>query len=402
MNDTITNNDDEHFIPIAKAHLIITMFGIIGNAICICVFFQKSFLTRKFNLYLLILAIAELFFCCTIFANTIVYIIEPPKMLSDLSIIPCYIIEYLINSIDAFCVFLTLLLSIDRLKAILDPLNSRQFFTNRYPKQITFVSLFVIFILKSPDIILSQTYFISNELQLTENNTNCNIENITQKMLPICHQCDNQYKEMYIIVCGIILPLLLNITPTIIILVINIILLVHVTQYKKKGLGLVNKQKNKNVKKLRQKSHYITIIIIGVWLLLTSAPYYTINTIIRVLSLKVFQQNEILIGNGYYFFQAIASIFFNSNHCINIIIYIFFHNTFRYNSLKLMYNIFKCNSSFMKKYVDEGRFMNYSFRASSVTQSRSIYNLQSAKQSSIYYFESAKCNQKKINKQLCY
>ena len=342
-----TNQDQDTFMSLARAHLTITMFGIIGNSICICVFIQKNLLVRKFNWYLLILAIAEFFFCLIVFANTIVYAIVPEKWLLDLSLVSCFITEYSINSIDAFCVFLTLLLSIDRLKAIIDPINSRLFFTNRFPKRITFSSLLILLALKSPEIILAQRRFIDDPLQLENNMTSCNLSDLTPSILPVCRDCDNNNKEAFIIICGIILPLLLNIIPTIMILIFNVILLIYVTNYKSKALNLLSK-KNRKKKQLniQQKSHHFTIIIMGVWLLITSAPYYTINTIIRISSLNIFQQNKSFqFSENIYVLQAITSLFFNSNHCINILIYVIFHKSFRYNSLKLCLKLFKCNST---------------------------------------------------------
>jgi cytochrome c-type biogenesis protein CcmH/NrfF len=262
-----TETESQVFSSLAKAHLVIAMFGIIGNTICICVFFQKNLLIRKFNWYLLILSIAEFFFCCIVFANTIVYAIAPAegRMMTDLFLIPCYINEYLVNCIDAFCVFLTLLLSIDRLKAILDPINSRLFFTNRYPKRITFTSLIIIMIIKSTEIILAQRRFINNTMQLEDNSTNCDFSEVT--ILPRCLMCENKNKEAFIIVCGITLPLLLNIIPTILILILNTILLIYVTNYKSKASNILTSQKKsvKQFKNIQQKSHHFTIIIMGIW-----------------------------------------------------------------------------------------------------------------------------------------
>ena len=349
-NDVIEGN--EPFSSLAKANLVFTMFGMIGNTICICVFIQKNLLIRKFNWYLLILAIAEFFFCAIVFANTIVFAISPEegKMLHDLSLIPCFFFEYSVNSIDAFCVFLTLLLSIDRLKAILDPINSRLFFTNRYPKRITLTSLIIILILKSPEIILAQRRFIDDPLQIDDNSTKCNISDYPdlRSQLPKCPDCYDKNKEAYIIICGITLPLLLNIIPTILILILNTILLIYITNYKNKAMTLLTNQ-TKTVKQLtniQQKSHHFTIIIMGVWLLITSAPYYTINTIIRISHLNIFQKSNSfhLEESNIYLYQALASLFFNSNHCINILIYVVFHKSFRYNLLRILARLFICKS----------------------------------------------------------
>jgi hypothetical protein len=378
VTSSVASEEDTSFMIIAKAHLIVTSFGMIGNGICIFVFSQKNFLVRKFNLYLLILAIAEFLFCCIVFSNTFVFLIFPNKFMTDLSIIPCFVTEYAVNVIDAFCVFLTLLLSADRLKAILDPITSRLFFTNIYPKRITFTSLILILAIKSPQIILAQRTFLNDPIQLLENNSiSCNFSDLTQDMLPICHECDNENKKLYIIICGIILPILLNIIPTILILILNITLLVNLKNYKNRTLNLISKQRNKTVKQLkatRQKSHHFTIIIIGIWLLLTSSPYYTINTIIRLSNLNI---SNFVISENFYLYQAIFSVFFNSNHCINIIIYFIFHKTFRFKSMKILFKLFKSNKTRENPADENGVWEKSSCqrsRKSSIFQFRNLSN----------------------------
>ena len=88
-----------------------------------------------------------------------------------------------------------------------------------------------------------------------------------RNQLPRCLDCDNENKEAFVIICGITLPLLLNIIPTILILILNTILLIYVTNYKSKALNLLTNQ-NKSVKQLtniQKKSHHFTIIIMGIW-----------------------------------------------------------------------------------------------------------------------------------------
>ena len=314
-------------------------------------------------------------FCCIVFLNTFVFLIFPSKFFTDLSIIPCFLTEYAVNVIDAFCVFLTLLLSADRLKAILDPINSRTFFTNIYPKRITITSLVFILAIKSPQIIFAQKIFLNDPNQLENHSFSCNFSELTKDKLPVCHECDNENRELYISLCGIILPILMNILPTIIILILNIILLVNLKNYKNKTLSLLSKQRAKTIKQLkttRQRSHHFTIIIIGIWLLLTSSPYYTINTIIRLSSLNI---SNFEINDKAYLYQAIFSVFFNSNHCINIIIYIIFHKTFRSKSIKLMLKIFK----YKNQIPDDDVFSGYSFQNRDSTIFRSKKLVKSCK-----------------------
>jgi hypothetical protein len=74
-----------------------------------------------------------------------------------------------------------------------------------------------------------------------------------------------------------------------------------------------------------QRSHYFTIITLGVWMLLTSIPYYIFTTWNWAASLRVIQHSDTRSTRIYMSVQAITSAFFNSNHCVNILIYMAFY-----------------------------------------------------------------------------
>lgn len=81
-----------------------------------------------------------------------------------------------------------------------------------------------------------------------------------------------------------------------------------------------------------QKSYYFTIIMLGIWLLLTTIPYYSTYLYYWATSLRFINDRT----RFHMSVQAVSSAFFNSNHCINIIIYLMFHKDFRSNALRLV------------------------------------------------------------------
>ena len=69
----------------------------------------------------------------------------------------------------------------------------------------------------------------------------------------------------------------------------------------------------------------MTIVVIGIWLLISCIPYYSVTTYTWAASLKLVNAKS----RRHMSIQAVSSVFFNSNHCINVIIYIIFYRDFR-------------------------------------------------------------------------
>jgi hypothetical protein len=135
----------------SKINFILASFGIIGNILCIIVFSNKKMVIRKFNWYLLILAIIELIYCLIIFIDYLSRILySSPMMLHDLNIHVNVLIDFLIHMIDSFTTLITIILSTDRLYAIRNPIKIKQFFTNVHKKLLTFVSFSLLILLKIP------------------------------------------------------------------------------------------------------------------------------------------------------------------------------------------------------------------------------------------------------------
>ncbi len=117
---------------VSKFNMGSMLFGIFANLLCISVFANKTQLKRKFHYFLLALANADLLYCLLVFLNYLVFIIDPPNVLYDLNSFTCYLTDYIIGSIDSFCILITMVLSIDRVYAITKPLNFKEFPTYRF------------------------------------------------------------------------------------------------------------------------------------------------------------------------------------------------------------------------------------------------------------------------------
>jgi hypothetical protein len=303
----------------SKINFILASFGIIGNILCIIVFSNKKMVIRKFNWYLLILAIIELIYCLIIFIDYLSRILySSPMMLHDLNIHVNVLIDFLIHMIDSFTTLITIILSTDRLYAIRNPIKIKQFFTNVHKKLLTFVSFSLLILLKIPCL---KVIFLNIKLFKA---------------------------DFYIIYCTILFPIVFNIVPTIIIFVLNSILVCEIVKYynhipnidllDQRGSLSCNEQINNSVKRSissnnqksiskTQRSHYFIIVAVSVWTVLTTMPYYLLNTYLLLLRIDLFENH--FESDAITIAQIISSVFFNSNHCINFLIYLFFYAHFK-------------------------------------------------------------------------
>jgi hypothetical protein len=156
-DDAIHNSID---MIVIRVNLVLCLFGILGNLVCMGVLVQKKLLGRKFNNYLLILAFADFIFSFIVFVDYCVKYHDPERAILDLSWLTCHLTDYITHTLDAFCVFVTLIVSIDRYYAIVQPIKNKTLITNRYPKQISLVCLVIMFLLHSPGVFLSQSKYI--------------------------------------------------------------------------------------------------------------------------------------------------------------------------------------------------------------------------------------------------
>ena len=310
-------------------NIVLMIIGIFGNIISICIFLQKKSLRTKFNWYLLVVTVAKLIFCLTLFTDYVfTKFNSKAAFLHDLNKISSTIIDFILHTSDSCAALLTVYLSLDRLYAIKSPLKIKYFITNLHAKCLISVSL------------------LSLILIIFFNNIICEY---------------NVSGTVQVVYCTIICPTIINTIPLTIILVFNI-LLVHETvkyfrkktvekdafnkdsrsaiviqYYLKKSnteriISSLNSMREFRSKKftITQKSHCIVIILSDIWAVLTSLPYYLISSYFILFQTNVFEMETVVI------IQFISSVFFNSNHCVNFFIYFCFYDYFR-ETLKALF-----------------------------------------------------------------
>ena len=295
-------------------NLILMIIGVIGNSLCIKIYSKKEMRKNKFNWYLLVLAIFELIFCFILFANYLFQIVHPKKyFLYELNNFLGILMGFLIRTIDSYLVLITLYLSIDRLYAIKHPIEIKDFITNLHVKY--FISI---------------TFACLIPLEIVD--------------IAICYLIDR--KIFYITYCGAVSPIIFRFTPALMVLIVNSLLLKELfIYYSSKCYDFASKinyyvkrtslrkLSNKveivfgsfNVKPLNinQKSHYICIICLSLWAVITTIPYYVLISLTSII--QTFEgENEPLLE-----IQNIVSILFNSNHVVNFFLYFSFHSNFR-------------------------------------------------------------------------
>ena len=294
---------------VSQINMVIMLFGIIGNVLCIYVFAQKRMIKRKFYFYLLILAICELIFCLVLFLDYSYRFTNRGKItLHDSNLFMNITIEFLIHTTDSYSGLITLILSIDRLYAIRNPMKIKKFITNLHSKCLLLSTLAGLILIKIPGVLIS--FQIESEL-------------------------------LFLIFCVFLFPAILNIIPTVAILLINSILIKEVNKYLREFPSKSptirwsqNKSTtNESVNSRTQKSYYFVIIFLSFWLVCTTLPYYlfkTFSLFYRFSSASDYFYFERVNSFKLVFTQVISSILLNSNHSINFFVYFHFFAMFRH------------------------------------------------------------------------
>ena len=198
----------------------------------------------------------------------------------------------------------------------------KQFITNLYAKYVISITVFIIVLLKSFSV-----GFCSLNIDI---NTR-------------------------LIYCTVVSPTLFNTLPLIIVLVLNTLLIINIIRHYRNqkrnkendtetagtivnakdlksrvsinhSAGQVPRNmtfnKRKRISKI-QKSHYFVIMISDIYSILTSLPYFALNTYFILFQLSIINIETIVT------LQIISSILFNSNHAIDFFIYLSFYSDFR-------------------------------------------------------------------------
>ena len=133
---------------------------------------------------------------------------------------------------------------------------------------------------------------------------------------------------------------MLHIIPTVAIVLLNMVLWFYIRNYTKTSKNLTQGEVKRREISSAQKSHYFTIIILGLWLLVTIIPYFMFNTIYWYMILR---QMNVERSWQFLMLQGVSSVFFNLNHCVNILIYLIFHKDFKIEFLAILVRLFNLN-----------------------------------------------------------
>jgi hypothetical protein len=118
----------------------------------------------------------------------------------------------------------------------------------------------------------------------------------------------------------------------------------------KKKIANVNKKNVKNKKlKANQISHYITIIVLGFYFIMTTIPYVILLSIQNNLTLKLnyfLPKKEDYLNDPLWKYygrlrdiNSFGKLFFVSNHSINFFFYLIFNQSFRANFFDIFVKI---------------------------------------------------------------
>ena len=307
QNNTENSNLND-FHAVDMVNLVLMVIGMFTNTLCICIFAQKSSIKTKFNWYLLTLSIAELLFCSILLIDYFYRMMSvKPIFLHDLNIIYKIIMDFLTHTSDSYTIILTLILSIDRLYAITNPIKIKNFITYLHPINLIVSSIVILIAIKLPSTI-------------------------------ICHLNESAQMQLCTIYCSFLLPLFINIAPAIAILILNVILIIKILKYKMiepnlksiRGGRTYTMAKPLPVSNKLRKSRYFIIVTMALWLLLTNIPYYALLAYQFGLTFYLVDLKTTIE------LQLATSVLFNLNHCINFFIYVCFHDVFRMNFNRLL------------------------------------------------------------------
>nr|QVK45820.1 G protein-coupled receptor [Proales similis] len=327
---------------IAQSNLLIMIGGAFANLICIIVLSQKRILIKRYNVYLLAIALADFCFCVIVTINYWIVLTKPASAIYDLNVFTCYLTDFVIANIDSFCILLTLVLSVDRLNSIKSPLTSRLSYTQKYPTTICLIVLFFLLVVRVPEATFGTKTYVYPSVNDTNITAHCSIGGPSDESQPVKFGTG----LLYILFASFLLPLALNVIPAFFALSLNFDLWVHIRRYMRilgsEDFGLMAHQPQQALVQQRlyaqaRYSQYFVIIIPSIWLVVSILPYYSI-----LLFHWIVKQNPDLLGDHFRLLQSIqafSSVFFNSNHVINLAIYLLFHRSFRLNFFRPFQNL---------------------------------------------------------------
>ena len=356
----------EQFVP--KLHYL----GLLTNLMCILVFAQKRFISRKGIYYLALMAFADLMYNFTSVLPT--FLISTHLLdyhIYKTSNASCFFYDYAITASHFYSVLLTLFITKDRFDHINKPLNLARKFNNIY---VTLSLLLAALIIALPHGFL---------MVYIEKDHECDArpffrQNIANTSLT--------YYQLYFTFTE---PLLFWLMPGIVITHMNFYVIfkifrtnstkitVHFKALRRSkdrhantssfprtdeefvlmsstqaaGVSLGKSKKTLHLG-VNQYSHYLTIVIVGFYFILSTIPYGIVLSLQNNLTLQLkydlatrdaYLNDHAWIAYGHLREWAILfRIFFMSNHCFNFFLYVLFNRLFRRNMRDLFVGAFKC------------------------------------------------------------
>ena len=320
------NNEIKNDYANISSYLNLALFtmGVIGNAICIYVFGQQEMRRSKFNWFLLVIAIYELIFCLILSLDYIFQFINNEKILLHQFNKTLYIIfDITVHAIDSYLSIIRLILSVDRLYAIRNQLNMKNFVTNLNSKFFNLTIFFIILFLRIPSAFLCSRnidtlFFLSDNISY----------------------------------CSVLTIIVFHVIPVVLILIINCSLIKEIIKkYRNKSPDfkidkvelmvfyknctqntslIINRMNGRLISKT-QNSYYFVIIASSCWLVFTTTAYYifSASSYMSIVKSSLVDEEYIQKTRNLRKIQHILTILFNSNHCINILIYFPLYSIFR-------------------------------------------------------------------------
>lgn len=143
-----------------NVQVIVSLFGIIGNILVICVFFRRSLRKYSYSFYCQLKALGDTIVLLYTFKNWSSNVLD--ANLDTVSPFFCLTSVYAAFSLDVWCMCLLALISLDRLLMVMYP-NRFEPLKNR-PLQIVFISALLIYSLAVNIILPLNTSFVTSQI----------------------------------------------------------------------------------------------------------------------------------------------------------------------------------------------------------------------------------------------
>lgn len=246
--------------------------------------------------------------------------------------------------IKALIRWVSLSLYLNRFYAIKNPLELKNLTTQRHPRGTIFVTssihllIWRLYFVLIFEIYLKALFVIS--VRALDILVSLEQFDYTDNMCMIRDYTNDKNIYVYIFFSEIVLPVIFNYVPAGFIVYLSYYLWIFLVKYEKSiaSKKLCQLRHHYRMSPSR-KSHVLTLIWIGIRHLASTLPYYLLSLFWSVYRLFINEE----VNNIYLLLvaQGITSIFFNLNHCFNLLIYIVYHRDFKQTFFRF----------FRKKYV---------------------------------------------------